>query len=111
MQECCDKHHKHYVVNTESMAGVCVRHNDDCDAVCVPAQQDPTKRRVCTKASTQIQTTLPSCTAWQGCNRLVKVPNMNAANNETDEAKLFDIAVCQACSHILLRETMIDSPF
>ena len=35
-KSCCGKHHKHYVYNTESMEGVCVRHNDDCTAVCMP---------------------------------------------------------------------------
>ena len=59
LQECCDERHKHYVVNSESLAGVCVRHNDDCNAGCVPREQDPTKKRVCTKA-TLTQTTLPS---------------------------------------------------
>ena len=95
LQECCGEGHKHYVVNSESLAGVCVRHNDDCNAVCVPAQYDPTKKRVCTKA-TLTQTTLPltRCT-WKGCNRILKVPNANATKDETDEAKLFDIVVCQ----------------
>ena len=85
LQECCGEGHKHYVVNSESLAGVCVRHNDDCNAVCVPAKQDPTKRRVCTKANLT-QTTLPltRCT-WKGCNRIVKVPKVNATKEEADE--------------------------
>merc|ERR1711988_1504308 len=55
---CCGKHHKHYVINTESLEGVCVRHSDDCTPMCVPRGEDfPDKRRVCCK----------------GCNILMKV--------------------------------------
>jgi hypothetical protein len=47
---CCGKHHKHYVMNTESMEGVCVRHNDDCTSVCMPrGNEHPHKPRVCSK--------------------------------------------------------------
>ena len=63
LQECCGERHKHYVVNSESLAGVCVRHNDDCNAVCVPNnvpnnEDDAKINRVCTKAILT-QTTLP----------------------------------------------------
>jgi len=89
-KECCGEGHKHYVVNSESLAGVCVRHNDDCNAICVPAQHDPTKRSVCSK----------------GCNRIVKVPNANATKDETDMAKLFDIVVCQVRSRVPLETSL-----
>ena len=89
---------------------MCVRHNDDCNAVCVPREHDPTKKRVCTKA-TLTQTTLPSPVAWKGCNRIVKVPKVNAAKDETDPAKLFDIVVCQVRSRVLLVVASFDSPF
>ena len=85
-KSCCGKHHKHYVYNTESMEGVCVRHNNDCTAVCVPREVDPGKRRICSK----------------GCNRMVKVPK--PASNRTEgtltDAELFDIVVCQVDHHI-----------
>ena len=110
LQECCGEGHKHYVVNSESLAGVCVRHNDDCNAVCVPREQDPTKKRVCTKV-TQPNNPTPHPAVWKGCNRIVKVPNTNAMKNETDQAKLFDIVVCQVRSRVLLLETAFDSPF
>jgi hypothetical protein len=76
---CCGAHHKHYVVNTESLLGVCVRHNDDCTAVCVPGIEDRTKRRVCSK----------------GCNRILKVPKPDAPKDAIDEALTNDIVVCQ----------------
>ena len=84
---CCGEHHKHYVYNTESMEGVCVRHNNDCTAVCVPREADPGKRRICSK----------------GCNRMVKVPK--PASNRTEgtltDAELFDIVVCQVDHRIV----------
>ena len=43
---------QHYVVNTESLEGVCVRHTDDCTPVCVPrGEGEPWRRRVCSKGS------------------------------------------------------------
>jgi len=90
-KECCGEGHKHYVINTESMAGVCVRHNDDCNAVCVPAKPDDTKRKVCTK----------------GCNRIMKVPNANATKDETDETKAFNIVVCQV-DHRIVCDPWVD---
>merc|ERR1719421_338761 len=33
---CCGEHHKHYVLNTDTEEGICIRHNDDCTPVCVP---------------------------------------------------------------------------
>ena len=42
--------HKHYVVNSESLEGVCVRHSDDCTPVCVPkGDSEPWRQRVCSK--------------------------------------------------------------
>ena len=42
--------HKHYVVNSESLEGVCVRHSDDCTPVCVPkGDGEPWRQRVCSK--------------------------------------------------------------
>ena len=73
LQECCGEGHKHYVVNSESLAGVCVRHNDDCNALCVPTKEDDTRhKRVCTK----------------GCNRIVKARKENVAEDETKEKNL-----------------------
>jgi len=58
---CCGDHHKHFVVNTISLTGVCVRHNDDCTPVCMPrGERDRTKPRVCSK----------------GCNQLLKVERL-----------------------------------
>jgi hypothetical protein len=37
---CCGKRHKHYVYNTESLEGVCVRHDDYCTAVARPQPSD-----------------------------------------------------------------------
>jgi hypothetical protein len=87
---CCDEGHKHYVVNTQSLEGVCVRHSDDCTPVCVPRDDhDAAARRVCTK----------------GCNLLVKASKdrsdislLGAASKDESmpEAHLFDLVVCQA---------------
>ena len=87
-KSCCGAHHKHYVYNTESMEGVCVRHNDDCTAVCVPREADPSKRRICSK----------------GCNQMVKVqkpPSKVKTKGASSDAELFDIVVCQVDHRIL----------
>jgi len=90
-KQCCGPRHKHYVVNTESLEGVCVRHNDDCTPVCMPVDDDkPGQRRVCTK----------------GCNQLVKVSRdaskrVNFAAALESEAQLFDIVVCQADKRVM----------
>ena len=84
-KSCCGKHHKHYVYNTESMEGVCVRHNDDCTAVCVPQKPDPAKKRVCSK----------------GCNRMLKVAKAKPKPGASTDAGLFDIVVCQVDHRIV----------
>jgi len=84
-KSCCGKHHKHYVYNTESMEGVCVRHNNDCTAVCVPQKPDPTKKRVCSK----------------GCNRMLKVSKAKPKPGASTDAGLFDIVVCQVDHRIV----------
>lgn len=78
---CCGKGHKHYVVNTKSMEGVCVRHNDDCSAVCSPRGDfDPRKDQVCTK----------------GCNQLVKKKKTGKKRAVgAQESEVFDMVVCQ----------------
>ena len=84
-KSCCGKHHKHYIYNTESMEGVCVRHNDDCTAVCAPQEADPNKRRVCSK----------------GCNRKLKVSKLKPKKGATTDEDLFDIIVCQVDHRIV----------
>jgi len=86
---CCGDGHKHYVLNTKNLEGVCVRHNDDCTPVCVPmGSDDPGVRRVCTK----------------GCNRLLKV--MKAHNTEAQtEEEMFDIVACQADKRVICEPT------
>ena len=76
-KQCCGAGHKHYVLNTENLEGVCVRHSDDCTPVCVPMGYDGAdKRRICTKS----------------CNRFLKaLKNPNAKT----ESEMFDIVVCQ----------------
>jgi len=82
---CCGPHHKHYVLNTENLEGVCVRHNDDCSTVCVPrGDDDPGKRRVCSK----------------GCNQLLKIAKHNSSGG-AQEVDLFNMVVCQADKKII----------
>ena len=51
---------------TVAFQGVCVRHNDDCNAVSVPRNEDDTKiNRVCTKVA-PTQTTLPLTRCLEG---------------------------------------------
>jgi hypothetical protein len=77
---CCTPGHKHYVINTDNMEGVCVRHTDDCSTVCMPrGNVHPEKRRVCSK----------------GCNKKLKVPKSAVASGAATDAELFDIVVCQ----------------
>jgi len=86
---CCGDGHKHYVLNTQNLEGVCVRHNDDCTPVCVPiGSDDPKLRRVCTK----------------GCNRLLKVQKANTKTAQTEE-ELFDIVTCEADKQVVCEPT------
>jgi hypothetical protein len=82
-KQCCTAGHKHYVINTENLEGVCIRHNDDCSAVCMPRGNELSKgtlkRRVCSK----------------GCNKILKVPKPNPPTHAKSDADLFDIVVCQ----------------
>jgi len=87
---CCGEKHKHYVVNSESLEGVCVRHSDDCTPVCVPrGNSEPWRQRVCSK----------------GCNQQIKVdktgklgPTHGSDNSQTDG---FELVVCQADKRIV----------
>ena len=110
-KECCGAGHKHYVLNTENLQGVCVRHNDDCTPVCVCARNgtkvvcsngsnDPGVKRVCSK----------------GCNRLLKIGRNQSAikpedwetsrhHNATTEGDLFDLVVCQADKRVVCDPT------
>jgi len=85
-KECCDRDHKHYVLNTANLEGVCVRHTDDCTPVCVPAadggKDDTLHKRVCSK----------------GCNRILKVLKNKHAKTE---ASMYDIIVCQADKQVI----------
>jgi hypothetical protein len=81
---CCTAGHKHYVINTNSMEGVCVRHDDTCMAVCMPrGNANPELKRVCTK----------------GCNKMLKVTKLKPAGSKSGthlkETDIFDIVVCQ----------------
>ena len=82
---CCGKHHKHYVYNSASMEGVCVRHNDDCAAVCVPQKPDPAQKSVCSK----------------GCNRMLKVAKPKPKKGASTDKDLYDIVVCQVDHRIV----------
>jgi len=86
---CCGPRHKHYIVNTESLEGVCVKHTDDCTPVCVPVgDQHPEKRRVCSK----------------GCNLLVKVSKDTitmGGGDSAHEKDKFSLVVCQADKRIV----------
>jgi len=80
---CCSKGHKHYVLNSKNLEGVCVRHSDDCTPVCVPfGSDDPKERRICTK----------------GCNRLLKSLKSKEA---TREREMYDIVTCQADKQVI----------
>jgi len=45
-KQCCDSNHKHYIVDADTMSGVCVQHNDDCHPVCVESKSGA---KVCSK--------------------------------------------------------------
>lgn len=81
---CCDPSHKHYVLNTKSLEGVCVRHNDDCTPVCVPpgSEHKTNERSVCSK----------------GCNRMLKILKKE---NATTEEEMYDMIVCQADKRVI----------
>jgi len=80
---CCGAEHKHYVLNTRNLEGVCVRHDDDCTPICVPQGIDnPKIRRVCTK----------------GCNQLLKVIVDPKASSESN---MYEMVTCQADKRVL----------
>jgi len=86
---CCDDQHKHFVLNTETEEGVCVRMNDDCTPVCVPhGDAEPHKPRVCSK----------------GCNQLVKIDkepgHAQLKKGTKQDSDLFDMMVCEANKHV-----------
>jgi len=88
---CCGARHKHFVINTESLEGICVRHNDDCTPVCMPRGDEPQKRRVCSK----------------GCNQMLKVAksanSKDAAERKAvlNESQLYDIIICQSDKRVI----------
>ena len=85
-KECCGDGHKHYVLNSENLEGVCTRHSDDCTPICVPTGDGkPGQRRVCSK----------------GCNRVLKVANPEAPAGATAESELFNMVVCQADKRVI----------
>lgn len=56
-RSCCGPHHKHLLVDSADMAGVCVRHTDTCAEHCVPGPRvGGSNTKVCSK----------------GCNMLTK---------------------------------------
>ena len=72
-KQCCGPNHKHFVMAAESMQGVCIRHTDQCQPLCIPHSTESgetPKVRVCSK----------------GCNQLTLIPN----------APTKQFAVCQA---------------
>lgn len=92
---CCRPHHKHLVVNTKSLTGVCVWHTDDCTPMCMPRGdlEQSGGRRVCSK----------------GCNQMLKVDkdfSTTPRPDTKDESKLFDMVVCQADKRVLCDSNM-----
>jgi len=67
---CCGEHHQNLIVDPDAMAGVCVRHTDDCTPYC--KKSIVSNKRVCSK----------------GCNNLVSVSE--------DGTETRGFAVCQA---------------
>jgi len=67
---CCGPHHKHFMIDADKMAGVCVRHTDDCTPLCVQSRLRTGKRAICSK----------------GCNQLTR----------KDYGDVITINVCQA---------------
>jgi len=84
-KECCGEGHKHFVIDSTSMNGVCLRHTDDCKAHCVTNSRG---KQVCSK----------------GCNDLIKTasrPKMPGLLGEMlgqpkSAGDIFNIVVCQA---------------
>jgi len=82
---CCGPHHKHFVINTESFEGVCVRHTNDCTPLCMPRDTTPDFKgvTVCSK----------------GCNQLRKFatkPPAGKTKEESAESDLSSLVVCQS---------------
>jgi len=84
-KECCGEGHKHFIIDSTSMNGVCLRHTDDCKAHCVTNSRG---KQVCSK----------------GCNDLIKTasrPKMQGLLGEMmgqpkSAGNVFNIVVCQA---------------
>jgi len=85
-RECCGSHHKQFIIDADAMAGVCVRHTDDCSPLCVFSKA--TKKRVCSKGCNNML-------RLHGANRdsLGEDDSMTVANDAQDTLAL---SACQA---------------
>jgi len=79
-RECCGPGHQHFIIDSESQNGVCIKPTDDCKAHCVtnPLLVNGERRSetMCTK----------------GCNDIIKVPGLL----DVAGIQLSDIVICQA---------------
>jgi len=94
-KECCEKGHRHFIIDAESHNGICLKPTDDCKAHCVTS-------------STLIENerrTITTCT--KGCNDIIKVPGslitIQRQDKEPKRVQLFDIVVCQADKAVTCR--------
>jgi len=79
-KECCEKGHRHFIIDAESMNGVCLKPTDDCKAHCV------------THSELHNGETRSLSTCTKGCNDIIKVPGTLLF----EELQLFDVVICQA---------------
>lgn len=89
-RECCDEHHKHFVIDADAMAGVCVRHTDDCTALCT--KSGSTGKHVCSK----------------GCNHLVSEPS-TPDNQQMAVCQAEKVVACESRTHLNPYSSNIDS--
>lgn len=96
-RSCCGRHHKHFIVDPDLMAGVCVRHSDDCTPLCIESSGQ-TKRTVCSKGCNAItrwdsvgKTTMNVCQADKQVFCDATQP-ATGATNVPPEVALFPVA-------------------
>merc|ERR1711988_322290 len=56
-KQCCPRNHKHFVIETQRMEGVCVKHTDNCQPLCLPKASSTDEvplDRVCSKGCNQL---------------------------------------------------------
>merc|ERR1711998_763271 len=71
-KECCDRGHRHFIIDAESRNGVCLKHSDDCKQHCVTT---PASDPLLSQSTAHIGRSSEYTICSKGCNDLTKIPS------------------------------------